>query len=129
MFESCCPDDRPPRHALCARLSCRCGKDEFNPRAQLFFTPLVQAMRLMIHLGETVPDGADELAYHISAGKALTHNPDHPWVCADSALHMAMRTKMLCRLGGHWMSSHPWKRCQIIKYLCSTCEEMKSSRS
>ncbi|CAL5218914.1 g660 [Coccomyxa viridis] len=45
-----------------------CGRDEFNPRAQLFFTPLVQAMRLMIHLGETVPEGADELAYHISAG-------------------------------------------------------------
>ena len=47
---------------------CRCARDEFNPKAQLFLTPLVQAMRLMIHLRETVPEGADELAYHISAG-------------------------------------------------------------
>ena len=40
-------------------LCCRCAKDEFNPKAQLFLTPLVQAMRVMIHLGETVPEGAD----------------------------------------------------------------------
>ena len=57
----------PLENALC----CRCAKDEFNPKAQLFLTPLVQAMRLMIHLGETVPEGADELAYHISAGEPL----------------------------------------------------------
>ncbi len=46
----------------------RCGKDEFNPRGQLFFTPLVQAMRMIIHLGETVPEATDQLVYHISAG-------------------------------------------------------------
>lgn len=57
-------DNRSKRCELC-----RCGKDEFNPGAQLFFTPLVQAMRLMIHLGETVPDGAGDMAYHISAGE------------------------------------------------------------
>lgn len=39
-------------------MPCRCAKDEFNPRGQLFFTPLVQAMRVLIHLGETVPESA-----------------------------------------------------------------------
>ena len=57
------------RHPLKIPRCCRCAKDEFNPKAQLFLTPLVQAMRLMIHLGETVPEGAAELAYHISAGE------------------------------------------------------------
>lgn len=47
----------------------RCAKDEFNPRAQLFFTPLVQAMRMIIHLGETVPEAFndDAAVYRISA--------------------------------------------------------------
>jgi hypothetical protein len=36
---------------------CRCGKDEFNIRGQLFFKPLIQAMRMLIHLGELVPEG------------------------------------------------------------------------
>ena len=55
---------------------CRCARDEFNPRGQLFFTPLIQAMRMIIHLGETVPetlnpDGSPTAVYRISAGTLL----------------------------------------------------------
>ena len=34
---------------------CRCRNDEFNPHGQLFFTPLIQAMRMIVHFGETLP--------------------------------------------------------------------------
>ena len=50
----------------CVR-SCRCGGTEFNANGQLFFQPLLQAMRIMIHFGETVPDNLGP-AYHLSAG-------------------------------------------------------------
>ncbi len=46
----------------------RCGASEFSPGGQLFFTPLVQALRTMLHLGETVPEGYAGAAFHISAG-------------------------------------------------------------
>lgn len=35
---------------------CRCKSTEFNPHGQLFFTPLVQAMRMIVHFGETLPE-------------------------------------------------------------------------
>lgn len=56
------------------RVACqqrRCAKDEFNPRGQLFFTPLVQAMRMIIHLGETVPDTVANVVFRISAPTLL----------------------------------------------------------
>ena len=34
----------------------RCQANEFNERGQLFMTPLIQAMRTIVHLGETVPE-------------------------------------------------------------------------
>lgn len=46
----------------------RCARDEFSPGGQLFFTPLAQALRMMLHLGETAPDGYVGSAYHIGAG-------------------------------------------------------------
>ena len=55
-------------HAWGVRARRRCGSSEFSPGGQLFFTPLVQALRTMLHLGETVPEGYAGSAYHISAG-------------------------------------------------------------
>lgn len=46
--------------------SCRCKSDEFNANGQLFFQPLLQAMRTMIHLGETLPDSMTN-SFQISA--------------------------------------------------------------
>ena len=37
-------------------MMCRCKSNEFNPHGQLFFTPLVQAMRMIVHFGETLPE-------------------------------------------------------------------------
>lgn len=34
----------------------RCKSTEFNPNGQLFFTSLVQAMRMIVHFGETLPE-------------------------------------------------------------------------
>lgn len=34
----------------------RCKPTEFNPNGQLFFNPLVQAMRMIVHFGETLPE-------------------------------------------------------------------------
>lgn len=45
----------------------RCQKTEFNPNGQLFFQPMLQAMRVMIHLGETLPDDIKD-AYQLSGG-------------------------------------------------------------
>lgn len=47
--------------------TCRCKDNEFNANGQLFFQPLLQAMRTMIHLGETLPDTVQH-PYHVSAG-------------------------------------------------------------
>ena len=46
-------------------LLCRCKKSEFNAHGQLFFQPMLQAMRTMIHLGETLPDDIKN-AYQLS---------------------------------------------------------------
>lgn len=45
----------------------RCKDDEFNENGQLFFQPLLQAMRIMIHFGETMPDSMTDF-YQISPG-------------------------------------------------------------
>ena len=34
----------------------RCQASEFSERGQLFMTPLIQALRTIVHLGETVPE-------------------------------------------------------------------------
>ena len=34
----------------------RCKSTEFNPNGQLFFNPLVQSMRMIVHFGETLPE-------------------------------------------------------------------------
>ncbi|KAL3138646.1 hypothetical protein ABBQ32_006406 [Trebouxia sp. C0010 RCD-2024] len=33
-----------------------CKSTEFNPNGQLFFNPLVQSMRMIVHFGETLPE-------------------------------------------------------------------------
>ncbi len=47
-------------HACCTRPvggdARRCQASEFSERGQLFMTPLIQAMRTIVHLGETVPE-------------------------------------------------------------------------
>ena len=45
-----------PAHSLLALFICRCKSTEFNPHGQLFFNPLVQAMRMIVHFGETLPE-------------------------------------------------------------------------
>lgn len=49
---------------------CRCKDNEFNANGQLFFQPLLQAMRIMIHFGETMPDSMTDF-YQISGGVLL----------------------------------------------------------
>jgi len=34
----------------------RCNSTQFNPHGQLFFNPLVQSMRMIVHFGETLPE-------------------------------------------------------------------------
>ena len=34
----------------------RCKATEFSERGQLFMTPLIQSLRTIMHLGETVPE-------------------------------------------------------------------------
>lgn len=44
----------------------RCNSTEFNANGQLFFQPLLQAMRIMVNFGETLPDSSTD-SYQISA--------------------------------------------------------------
>ena len=48
----------------------RCAADEFNEYGQLFFNPLIQAMRMIVHFGETLPEGTPG-AYGFSAGTLM----------------------------------------------------------
>ncbi|KAK9843640.1 hypothetical protein WJX81_000756 [Elliptochloris bilobata] len=44
-----------------------CQASEFSERGQLFHTPLIQALRTVMHLGETVPEAEQSKDFHISA--------------------------------------------------------------
>lgn len=53
----------------CLRQAClmaRCNSTEFNANGQLFFQPLLQAMRIMANFGETLPDSSTE-SYQLPA--------------------------------------------------------------
>ena len=59
-----------PAAAADAWHACRCKADEFNEYGQLFFNPLIQAMRMIVHFGETLPAGTVD-PYHLSGGTLM----------------------------------------------------------
>lgn len=64
------------------KADCRCKSTEFNANGQLFFQPLLQAMRIMMHFGETLPDSVTA-SYQISAGLLAL------WACTIFGLMLA----------------------------------------
>ena len=50
----------------------RCKADEFSTGGQLFFTPFIASLRLLIHFGETMPASVPN-PYHIPVDLMLLY--------------------------------------------------------